>query len=92
MARTRQRMFMQQSSIRENLSKLKMSGAAFALPPEVARSLEHVVGGMGTRSRAPFSAGGSNRGKNNFHLVSMRSSVGQIRWGFRAGGGAHLPP
>ena len=74
-------MFMQQSSIRESLSKLKMSGAAFALPPEVARSLEHVVGGMGTRGRAPLSAGRGNKVQNNFHLVSMRSSAGQFWWG-----------
>ena len=72
MARTRQRMFVQQSAIRASLGKLKMSGAAFALPPDVARSLENVVGGAGmTRRRPPPT--------NNFHLVSMRSSAGRSR-------------
>lgn len=62
MARTRQRMFVEQSAIRASLGKLRMSGAAFALPQEVVRSLESVIGG-----------GGQVRGR---HLVSMRTTQG----------------
>ncbi len=36
---------MQQSQIRASLDKLRMSGAAFALPPEVTRQLESITGG-----------------------------------------------
>jgi hypothetical protein len=39
-------MFAEMSSIRQSLEKLRLSGAAFVLPPEVLRSLEILGGGQ----------------------------------------------
>ena len=63
MAKTRQKMFIEQSVIHASLEKLRMSGAAFALPPELARSIESAAVG----SRNGVSGGGN-------YLASMRST------------------
>jgi len=58
-------MILEQSAIHASLEKLRLSGAAFALPSEVARSLENVVGGGG-------------RYAESRHLVSMHTTAASM--------------
>ena len=88
MARARQKMFAEQSTIRASLSKLRMSGAAFAPPPDVARSLEGLAGfGGGGGGGNVRRSGGDGGGGGGFHLVSMHSPRTPFQQQQQAGGG-----